>query len=421
MSLSGSMNTAVSGLQAQASKLSTVGDNVANSDTTGYKRVQTAFSSLVVGSAGSGSYNSGGVQSTTIQTISQAGSYQSTTSGTDLAIQGSGYFVVQDLTGNIFLTRAGDFTADKNGHLVNSAGYTLMGYSYANGVPASVINGFEGLVPVKVKDDTLSATATTLGTLKGNLNSNTKAIATGAKTPADNNAASVYSYKSSVVAYDTLGNANQYDIYYTKTDDNTWDVDVFRTSEATASTNFPYTNGSLGHTTLNFNPSNGKVTSGGSLSFTDGSLNPTQTITLDMTSMTQLGADNASTGTVNGNKASSSASVAVDTNGNIVATYGDGTTSSLYKVAMATVASPDNLKSITGTAYQVTADAGTVVVGFANTGSFGKINAKTLESSNVDLASELTNMIQSQRSYSANSKVFQTASDMMDTLIGLKR
>lgn len=421
MSLSGSMNTAVSGLQAQASRLSAVGDNVANSDTTGYKRVQTAFSSLVVGSTGTGSYNSGGVQSTTTQTISQAGSYQSTTSNTDLAIQGSGYFVVQDTSGNIFLTRAGDFTADKNGYLVNSSGYTLMGYSYANGDPASVINGFEGLVPVKVKDDTLSATATTTGTLKGNLNSNTKAVDSTAKVPDDNDAASVYSYKSSVVAYDSLGNANQYDIYYTKTADNSWDVNVFRTSEATASTNFPYTNGSLGATTLDFNSSTGKVSSGGSLSFTDNSLDPAQTITLDLTGMTQLGSDNSSTGTVNGNKASASASVAIDTNGNIVATYGDGTTSSLYKVAMATVASPDNLKSVSGTAYQVTADAGTVVVGFANTGSFGSINSKTLEASNVDLASELTNMIQSQRSYSANSKVFQTASDMMDTLIGLKR
>lgn len=421
MSLSGSMNTAVSGLQAQASKLSAVGDNVANSDTTGYKRVQTAFSSLVVGSVGSGSYNSGGVQSTTTQTISQAGSYQATTSNTDLAIQGSGYFVVQDNSGNIFLSRAGDFTADKNGYLVNSAGYTLMGYSYANGEPASVINGFEGLVPVKVKDDTLSATATTIGTLKGNLNSNTKAVDSTAKVPDDNDATSKYSYKSSVVAYDALGNANQYDIYYTKTADNTWDANVFRTSEATASTNFPYTNGSLGATTLDFSSTTGKVTGGGSLSFTDNSLDPAQTITLDLTGMTQLGADNSSTGTVNGNKASASASVAIDTNGNIVATYGDGTTSSLYKVALATVASPDNLKSVTGTAYQVTADAGTVVVGFANTGSFGKINSKTLEASNVDLATELTNMIQSQRSYSANSKVFQTASDMMDTLIGLKR
>lgn len=421
MSLSGSMNTAVSGLQAQASKLSAVGDNVANSDTTGYKRVQTAFSSLVVGSVGTGSYNSGGVQSTTTQTISQAGSYQSTTSNTDLAIQGSGYFVVQDTSGNIFLTRAGDFTADKNGYLVNSSGYTLMGYSYANGEPASVINGFEGLVPVKVQDDTLSATATTSGTIKGNLNSNTTAVDSTAKLPGDNDATSVYSYKSSVVAYDSLGNANQYDLYYTKTDDNTWTVNVFRTSEATASTNFPYTNGSLGETELDFDPSTGKVSSGGSLSFTDNSIDPAQTIALDLSGMTQLGSDNSSTGTVNGNKASASASVAIDTNGNIVATYGDGTTSSLYKVALATVASPDNLKSVSGTAYQVTADAGTVVVGFANTGSFGSINSKTLEASNVDLASELTNMIQSQRSYSANSKVFQTASDMMDTLIGLKR
>ncbi|MBB4010211.1 flagellar hook protein FlgE [Allorhizobium taibaishanense] len=416
MSLSGSMNTAVSGLQAQASKLSTVGDNVANSDTTGYKRVSTAFSSLVVGSTGSGTYNSGGVQTTTVNSISEDGSYQSTTSGTDLAIKGDGFFVVKDASGSVFLTRAGDFQADQSGYLVNSAGYTLLGYSYENGEPASVINGFEGLEPVKIQDDSISANATANATISGNLKSGEAAV-TGT-TPASGG--SDYTFKSSMVAYDSLGNANQYDIYYTKTNDNEWEASVFRTSEATAGTNFPYTNGVLGSTSLTFDDK-GKVSGGDAFTFTDNATNPPQTINIDMSKMTQLSAASSSTGTVDGNGASPASSVAVDSSGNIVATYKDGSTSNLYKIAMATVASPDNMKAVSGTAFQVTADAGTVVVGFANTGSFGSIQAKTLETSNVDLATELTNMIQSQRSYSANSKVFQTAADMLDTLISLKR
>ncbi|BCH64978.1 MULTISPECIES: flagellar hook protein FlgE [Rhizobium/Agrobacterium group] len=418
MSLSGSMNTAVSGLQAQASKLSTVGDNVANSDTTGYKRVSTAFSSLVVGSSGSGTYNSGGVQTTTVNSISEEGSYQSTTSDTDLAIKGDGYFVVQDAAGSVFLTRAGDFQADDSGYMVNSAGYTLLGYSYENGEPASVINGFEGLEPVKIQDSSISANATTNALIDGNLKSGSDIVA--GDLPDSNSASATWTFKSSMVAYDSLGNANQYDIYYTKTADNEWQADIFRTSEATDETNFPYTNGVLGSTTLTFD-SDGKVTSGGTFTFTDSTTNAPQTIEVDMSDMTQLNDANSSTGDVDGNGASAASSVTVNSSGNIVATYQDGSTANLYKVALATVASPDNMKSVNGTAYQVTADAGTVVVGFANTGSFGSINSKTLETSNVDLATELTNMIQSQRSYSANSKVFQTAADMLDTLISLKR
>lgn len=419
MSLSGSMNTAVSGLQAQASKLSTVGDNVANSDTTGYKRVSTAFSSLVVGSTGSGTYNSGGVQTTTVNSISQEGSYQSTTSATDLAIKGDGYFVVQDKAGSVFLTRAGDFQADENGYLVNSAGYTLLGYSYDNGEPASVINGFEGLEPVKIKDSSISANASTKAEISGNLKSGSE-IVTG-DLPSSNSASATYTFKSSVVAYDSLGNANQYDIYYTKTADNEWQADIYRTSEATDETNFPYSSGSpLGSTTLTFD-SDGKVSSGGTFSFTDNTTASPLTVDVDMSAMTQLNAASSSTGDVDGNGASAASSVTVNSSGNIVATYQDGSTANLYKIALATVASPDNMKAVNGTTFQVTADAGTVVVGFANTGSFGSINSSTLETSNVDLATELTNMIQSQRSYSANSKVFQTAADMLDTLISLKR
>jgi flagellar hook protein FlgE len=420
MSLTGSMNTAVSGLQAQASKLSTVGDNVANSDTTGYKRVETAFSSLVVGSAGSGSYNSGGVQTTTTQTISQAGSYSSTTSSTDLAVNGDGYFVVQNDAGDIFLTRAGDFKEDENGYLVNSAGYTLLGYSYDNGEPASVINGFDGLEPVKVSQSTGLATASSSGTLSATLNSSS-AIHTG-DAPSDNLATSTYTNKSSMVAYDSFGNSVLYDIYYTKTADNEWDVSVYRNADATAGTGFPYSSSAVASETLTFDSTQKlDASSPSTLSLSDSNISPTLNISLDLSGMTQSNTSFSSTGTLNGNKASSGGSISIDSSGNITSTSSDGTVSSLYKVALATVASPDNLKSVSGTAYQVTADAGTVVVGFANTGSFGTINSKTLEASNVDLATELTNMIQSQRSYSANSKVFQTAADMLDTLISLKR
>ena len=125
MSLYGMMRTGVSGMNSQANRLSTVADNIANSSTTGYKRASTEFSSLVLPST-AGSYNSGGVTTTVVNAISKQGALQYTTSVTDLAIDGDGFFVVEDPSGTSFLTRAGAFVPDKDGYLVNTAGYRLI-------------------------------------------------------------------------------------------------------------------------------------------------------------------------------------------------------------------------------------------------------------------------------------------------------
>ncbi|MBB4009416.1 flagellar hook protein FlgE [Allorhizobium taibaishanense] len=411
MSLASAMNSSVSGLTAQATKLSSIGDNISNSSTTGYKATTTAFSSLV----------NGGTSATNTQSVTQSGDLASTSSETDLAISGDGYFVVQDDSGNIFLTRQGDFSVDESGYLVNSSGYTLMGYSYDNGEPASVINGFDGLEPVKVSTDTVTASATTKGTLTGNLDSASD-IVTG-DTPSSNATDSTYTFKSSVVAYDAQGSATQYDLYYTKTADNEWQVSVYRNDEASTdndTSSFPYTNGELGSTTLSFD-SDGSLADGSesAVTFTDATTG--QTVALDLSAITQTATSNTMSGSVNGSAASSSSDYTIGSDGVISTVSSDGTTTNMYKIALATVASPDNMEEVGGTAYRVDADSGTVVVGFAGTGSFGTIQSSTLESSNVDLASELSDMIASQRAYSANSKVFQTAADMLDTVINMVR
>src|SRR5262245_24485312 len=122
MSLYGVMRTGVSGMAAQSNKLSTVSDNIANVNTTGYKRASTEFSSLILKS-GSGNYDSGAVETTIRYAITDAGTYQFTTSATDLAVQGNGFFVVSDASGNNFLTRAGSFVPDPDGNLYNTAGF----------------------------------------------------------------------------------------------------------------------------------------------------------------------------------------------------------------------------------------------------------------------------------------------------------
>jgi flagellar hook protein FlgE len=410
-------------MNAQANRLGTVGDNIANSSTTAYKQASTSFSSLVLPST-AGAYNSGGVESNVSYSISEQGALEYTTSGTDLAIQGEGFFVVQDAAGNTVLTRSGNFTRDENGNLVNDSGYTLLGYSYDGGTPTTVVNSYDGLVPVNVSGSELSAVKSTAGSLSGNLNSAAADVAAGDQ-PADNTASVDIdmdsTMKTSLTTYDDLGNKVVYDFYFTKTDTGEWDLAVYNSADAagTASGSFPYGGaGLLESAGLSFD-SSGKLESvdgGSELSITvDG-------ITIDLSGMTQLSAkSNISSGSVNGSAPSSIENIEIDSSGTIFAIYADGSQKALYQIAMATVESPDNLEVSSGNVYRTTSTSGVVTLGFAGSSGFGEIVSGALETSNVDLANELTEMIEAQRSYSANSKVFQTGSDLMDVLINLVR
>ena len=417
MSLYGMMRTGVSGMNAQANRLSTVADNIANSDTTGYKRSSVEFSTLVMPTAG-GAYNSGGVNSTVRSAIGAQGVLQYTTSVSDLAVDGDGFFVVQDAGGTPYLTRAGSFVADAQGRLVNAAGYQLMAYSYENGVPAATANGFEGLVPVTVSDQVMTATPTTRGYYIGNLPAGADAV-TG-DLPSSNLAGAAYTNKSSLVTYDNLGNKVLLDVYFTKTADNSWQVSVFDQSQATPGTSFPYAGGALGSADLAFDPTTGKLTgSVDSVSFT---VPNGAAATLDLSQMTQLGTGFAvAKAGSNGNAPNSIDKVQIGKDGTIYAQYADGSTKALYRIPLANVQSPDQLSALAGNVYAQSPDSGTVRIGFANEGGNGKIVSGALENSNVDIAEELTNMIAAQRSYTANSKVFQTGSDLMDVLVNLKR
>ncbi|TIN30013.1 MAG: flagellar hook protein FlgE [Mesorhizobium sp.] len=419
MSLYGMMRTGVSGMNAQANRLSTVADNIANSDTTGYKRSSAEFSTLVMPSTG-GAYNSGGVTTTIRQAVSDPGVLQYTTSVSDLAVSGDGFFVVQDPSGTPYLTRAGAFVPDGQGRLVNSAGFQLMAYSYDNGVPAATVNGFEGLVPVVISDQGMTATPSTEGSYAGNLPAGATPVAT-ANLPAANAATAQYTSKSSMVAYDNLGNKKLLDVYFTNTGAGTWQVAVFDQSKATPGTSFPYTAGGLlGSANLTFDTTTGKLTgtpTGVSFTVPNGA-----TLNLDLSALTQLGTGfTVSDAQVNGNAPSTIDKVQISKDGTIYAQYKDGSTKPLYKIPLADVQSPDQLTALPGNVYSQGTESGAVRVGFANEGKLGSIISGALENSNVDIAEELTNMIAAQRSYTANSKVFQTGSDLMDVLVNLKR
>lgn len=442
MSIFGSMKTSVSGMNAQANKLSTVSDNIANVNTTAYKSATASFSSLILPSGG-GNYNSGSVETNVSYSVTQQGDAISTSSGTDLSIRGAGFFVVQGADGSTVLTRAGDFTPDANGNLVNSAGYTLMGYSYASGAPAVVVNGFDGLVPINVNQNGLANSPSTSGSFTGNLNSGATVVTasatvalpstgytgtggTGSTPPVTTN-----TQKSSVVGYDKLGNTVMYDIYYTKTQaaditatpptTDQWQVAVYRNADANTSgsgSSFPYSSAPVATSTLKFDAS-GNMTSGGTFTINDPKT--AGSIAMDLSKMTQKAAAFASTGSTNGQAAAAVTGVTIDKNGVVYANYAKGDPKAIYQIPLATVASPDKLTLMSGNVYQANAESGVTVTSFANSNGLGYIQSNSLEASNVDLAGQLTDMIQAQKSYTANSKVFQTGSDLLDVLVNLQR
>ncbi|TIU61536.1 MAG: flagellar hook-basal body complex protein, partial [Mesorhizobium sp.] len=191
-------------------------------------------------------------------------------------------------------------------------------------------------------------------------------------------------------------------------------------SKATAGTSFPYTGGALASANLTFDTTTGKLTgatTGISFTVPNGS-----TLDLDMSKLTQLGTGfTVSEAEVNGNAPSTIEKIQIGQDGIIYAQYEDGSTKPLYKIPLADVTSPDRLTALPGNVYAQSTDSGAVRIGFANEGKLGSIVSGALENSNVDIAEELTNMIAAQRSYTANSKVFQTGSDLMDVLVNLKR
>lgn len=418
MSLYGMMRTSVSGMNAQANRLSTVADNIANTDTTGYKKKGIEFSSLVVPGT-EARVNSGGVISHVREAVSAQGVISATSSFSDLAIEGNGFFVVRDATGTPFMTRAGSFVMDGDGRLVNSGGYFLTGYRLDGGPLEVVTNSFDGLEVVTIDNSDLTATPTTTGVFTANLPAS--GVSPTGALPSTNAAGAEYNEKSSMVVYDSLGSTVTLDIYYTKTAANTWEVAVYDQADAAAGTNFPYANPALTTATLDFDPTNGRLTTASTNSLTL-NIPGGEVLTLDLSEMTQLAANYAvRESSVNGNPPSRIESVSFDTDGTLYAQYDNGSLRPIYRIPLATVVSPDRLIGHTGNVYSPSPESGNILIGFADEGNRGSMIAGALESSNVDLAEELTTMIQSQRSYTANSKVFQTGSDLMDVLVNLRR
>lgn len=224
-----------------------------------------------------------------------------------------------------------------------------------------------------------------------------------------------------MVVYGNQGQQITLDIYMTKTGPDTWEVTAYNQADASATTGgIPYSSGPLDTKTFTFDPSNGQLM-GGTTSL---SINVPggQAMTLDFSGTTELATDySVVSAQANGNKASAAKLVEIANDGTVYVAYDNGTRKAIARIPLASVPSPDNLDALSGNVFTTNSRSGSLHIGFPQDPGLGSISSGVLEQSTADIATQFTEMIDAQRSYTANSKVFQTGADLMDVLVNLKR
>lgn len=421
MSLTGALSSAISALSAQSQSLSMISDNIANSDTTGYKTTSAMFDALVTASSNATSYASGGVTVSGRANITQQGLLAATSNATDVAIQGSGFFAVSNSTsgGTISYTRNGAFTINNAGYLENNGNYLEGWRTDADG---NVVGNesASNLAAINTQVASTSGSATTKTTVAANL-------------PSD--AATGDTYTSSMTVYDSLGAANSMQVTWTKTGTNTWSASFANptstsdttTATGTASGTIAITfnsDGSLASTS----PSPATVAVTG---WTDGAADSSITLNLGTVGktdgLTQY-ASGETTPSVNVTSIDSDglsygklSSVSIGKDGVVDATYSNGQTIAIYKIAVATFADPNGLSASSDGIYSATVTSGNAALQASGENGAGTIYGSELESSTTDTSSQFSSMISAQQAYSAASQVISTVNKMYDTLISAMR
>lgn len=432
MSISQSMQTGVSGLAAQAASVSKIASNISNTGTIGYKRT---FVDMVTTTSGGNA--AAGVKAVDGAQIGKAGITISTSSPTDYAIDGQGFFLVSKnpndpVESNYFLTRAGNFSPDSNGNLRNAAGYYLAGFpTDADGNVGGVdYSSVASVRTVNVTGSTVSAAASTEASVRGNLPA--RDTGTGQATAP---------FEATMRYVNQLGGVERLRISWQASDTapNTWtatisgqDGTVFGSVETTffdsgATPGAPASFTGAADPALGA-PAAFTANPDGTVTITLDNAAVPQTITLSLGSVggydgiTQFDDDfTPQVFDVDGSEATSLASTDFDEDGTIWGVYENGDRRALYKIPVATVTNPDGLRAQNGNVYSVSRDSGDMVLNIAGSGSAGGIKNYLLEQSNVDVAKELTDLIQVQRAYSSNAKVIMTADEMLQETTNIKR
>ncbi|MEN6373917.1 MAG: flagellar hook protein FlgE [Smithella sp.] len=389
-----SFYTALTGLNAFNTQISVISDNIANQETTAFKSESITFAEILTEEYYNSTVTTGnGVTVEGTSTSWTQGSLSSTGNGNDLAITGSGFFIVKDETAGIsYYTRDGGFSYDDDGILVTDSGKIVQGY---------VINddGTLGLVgDITLTQDTIDPVATSEMNTEINLNSSTDTSGT---------------FSVTIQVYDTQGTEIPLTIEFEKTGSNawTWTADIDSSYGTTTSSG-----------TMTFN-TDGTLATGTNPSITlNLTSSGTQTITWNITNgdFTQYSSDSVLTSqTQDGYAMGTLESVSINSEGVITGAYSNDQTQALYQIALATFANSDGLNQLDNGLYAATASSGIAVVGAAGSGEYGSITSGALETSNVDLALELSNLVIAQRAYQACAKLITAEDEMIQTTINM--
>ncbi|PLR30608.1 flagellar hook protein FlgE [Chimaeribacter californicus] len=411
-----SFSQAVSGLNAASSNLDVIGNNIANSATSGFKSASISFADMFAGSK-----TGMGVKVASVTQDFTDGTTSTTNRGLDVAISGNGFFRLTDSSGGVFYSRNGQFTLDENRNLVNMQGLSLTGYP-ATGTPPTIAQGAQP-VALSIPNTMLSAKATSTGSMVANLNSGHDVVTT---TPFNANDATSYSYVNTITTYDTLGNSHDMNVYFAKTANNTWDAYSVDGSVSGATAN------KLG--TMNFSTSgalvstvdaNGNATATGStFTLPMGALNgaDAQTVQLSMVGSLQqnTGTDSIGTLSQDGYSAGDMTGYQINDDGTITGVYSNQQTQLLGQIVMSNFANTEGLESAGNNVWQATQSSGQAITGVAGGSGFGSLTSGALEASNVDLSKELVNMIVAQRNYQSNAQTIKTQDQILNTLVNLR-
>lgn len=395
-----SYEIAATGLNAVNEQLDGISNNIANSGTVGYKSMTTQFSAMYAGTQAMGVSVAGSAQS-----ISTGGSMVSTGNALDLAINDDGFFVMCDSAGNISYTRAGSFVTDKNGYIVNASGDYLQGYPVDDS--GKLQTGT--VTDIQIKTGNIPAQATDSMTFTANFDASDETI-DRTSVPFDANNSDTYTDSYTTTVYDSLGNEHSVSQYFTKTADNTWEVQY--TFDGEAQSGVP-------PTTLTFDSNTGKLTSPTTpqtITFTTDDAAPIS-MTIDYSDCTQYGSDfSVTTNSATGYASATQNGVQVDDDGKVYATYSNGERMLQGQVVLATFPNENGLEAVSGTAWVQTGESGTPLIGTPGSGSCGTLSSGMLESSNVDITNELVNLMTAQRNYQANTKVISTSTQLDQAL-----
>ncbi len=447
MSISSSLNSGVAGLSANATRLASISDNIANSSTYGYKRSETDFESLVLNDtrAAEGKYTAGGVRAYTSRAVSEQGTLVSTANSMDIAISGRGFLPVTTTTSldsltdsELMLTTTGSFSTDADGVLRTDTGLVLLGWAAnADGtIPVQSRDTVTGLTPVVINANQTAGDPTTKITLGVNLPST--------QTEQD---AEITALPMSVEYFNNLGSSETLNFTFTAvapvspaTSSNTWEMSVtdsaandavvasytltFSDDLANRGTIASVTTGADNPATTTWDATTGALKLKVGAAGTDAGEDMEISIGKpgDTNGLTQFAGEFSPTSiSKDGSPVGNLSGIEIDENGYIKATYDTGFVRTLYQIPLVDVPNPDGLTSQDSQAFTISSTSGSFYLWDAGSGPTGTIEGYAREESAVDIAQELTNLIQTQRAYSSNAKVIQTVDEMLEETTNIKR